>query len=308
MTFLSEKPIGIFYPFPEDHNPLLHSLRRDGIPFIVINPEQHSFEFKNKNRDVDFSLLYNDLSTPKGFVRDPDIVNHLNDYLKHLQSNDLRLIQGRMINGPDAVESINNRIRQVSIFSSLSLPFPKTTVVNHVDRLMSILPDFTFPVLLKPKETWKDSAVYRFNSPSALLNAVLGGRITLSGSILLQEYHETKNRSIVRAETVNGRFVHANKVFTLREPEEQFPLEWKSEAYTPSIEIIEAVEKVVRAAKIDIGAVEYFTSSKDNKIYFYSLRPFTNSNVTASGTSGVASIVSYLKTRLGKIHEMELSL
>ncbi|HYT69582.1 MAG TPA: hypothetical protein VEL51_24395 [Vicinamibacterales bacterium] len=48
------------------------------------------------------------------------------------------------------------------------------------------------------------------------------------------------------------------------------------EAYTPSAEIVDAVERIMAAAGIEIGGVEYMIDARDGKPYFYDINALSN--------------------------------
>lgn len=307
MSFIAEKPVGIFYEHPLEYNPLVSALQRRDIAVTLINPEEHYFT--PDDRDVPYSIIFNDLSSPTGFQRNSKSVDQLVNYTKHLELNEFKHAQGRIINGAVAVETLSNRARQLSVFSSLNIPFPKTKIVNSLDKLISILHEFTFPVLVKPNDAWKQLPILRFETLSQLVNSIVKNEVPFSDDLLLiQEYHRPKNNHVVRVETLNGRYVSAQKIFTIREPLPLWPVEYKTEPFNPSEEIIQAVESIVRAARVDVGSVEYFVDLKTNEVLFYSIRPHSNTRATQYSADLVEQVADYFEKRLSKIREIELAL
>jgi hypothetical protein len=306
MTFIAERPVGIFYEHPVEFNPLLNELTQRDIAFDLINPK--NFSFGPEQTDIPFSLIFNDLTTPLGIRRDPRTPDQLVAVTRHLELNQLKFAQGRIVNGSFDIENFANRARQLSIFSSLNLPFPKTRIVNSLDRLITVLSEFKFPVLIKPNNAWAEAPVLRYDSLSELVKDVVGGQGPISdGLLLVQEYHQPKNDHIVRVDTLNGQYLSAQRIYTIREPLPFWGAEHRVESFVPSAEVIEAVESIVRAARIDIGSVEYFTDSKTNQVYFYSIRPHSNSRA-ADGIVRVQTIADYFERRLAKIKEFALAL
>jgi len=50
----------------------------------------------------------------------------------------------------------------------------------------------------------------------------------------------------------------------------------KVEGYTPPSEVIEAVERIVAAAKIHVGGIEYVIDDRDGQIYYYDVNALSN--------------------------------
>jgi hypothetical protein len=50
----------------------------------------------------------------------------------------------------------------------------------------------------------------------------------------------------------------------------------KVEGYTPPAEVIAAIERIVRAAGIDVGGIEYIVDDRDGLIYYYDVNALSN--------------------------------
>ena len=48
------------------------------------------------------------------------------------------------------------------------------------------------------------------------------------------------------------------------------------EAFTPPPEIVRQVERIARAADIDVGGIEYLESARDGRLYFYDINALSN--------------------------------
>ena len=48
------------------------------------------------------------------------------------------------------------------------------------------------------------------------------------------------------------------------------------EGYTPPVEVIQAIERIVQAAKIDVGGIEYVIDDRDGQIYYYDVNALSN--------------------------------
>ena len=50
----------------------------------------------------------------------------------------------------------------------------------------------------------------------------------------------------------------------------------KVEGYTPPTQQICDVERIMRAAQIDVGGIEYIVDSRDGKLYYYDINALSN--------------------------------
>jgi hypothetical protein len=50
----------------------------------------------------------------------------------------------------------------------------------------------------------------------------------------------------------------------------------KVEGYTPPVDVIGAIERIVRAAGIDVGGIEYIVDDRDGLIYYYDVNALSN--------------------------------
>jgi hypothetical protein len=72
----------------------------------------------------------------------------------------------------------------------------------------------------------------------------------------------------------------------------------KVERYTPPQQIIDAVEKIVGAAQIEVGSVEYIVDDRDGRIVYYDINALSNFVANAPQILGFdphARLVDYLE-------------
>jgi glutathione synthase/RimK-type ligase-like ATP-grasp enzyme len=48
------------------------------------------------------------------------------------------------------------------------------------------------------------------------------------------------------------------------------------EAFTPPAETVRQVERIARAADLDVGGIEYLESARDGRLYFYDINALSN--------------------------------
>src|SRR5207302_10840789 len=115
---------------------------------------------------------------------------------------------------------------------------------------------------------------------------------------LVQELIPARNGHITRVETLGGKFLYAIDIFITGENFNLCPAEicqvesvpaflegqlsdapkvgLKVKRSTPPRSIIEAIEKIVAAAGIDVGSVEYMTDDRDGRAVFYDINALSN--------------------------------
>ncbi len=48
------------------------------------------------------------------------------------------------------------------------------------------------------------------------------------------------------------------------------------EGYTPPAEVVRTIERLVQAAGIDVGGIEYLVDDRDGEIYYYDVNALSN--------------------------------
>jgi hypothetical protein len=72
------------------------------------------------------------------------------------------------------------------------------------------------------------------------------------------------------------------------------------EAYTPPREVIDAIERIVQAAGIDVGGIEYMVDDRDGQLYYYDVNALSNfvaDAVNVIGFNPHARLVDFSKRR-----------
>ena len=121
----------------------------------------------------------------------------------------------------------------------------------------------------------------------------------IDSTALVQEFFPVRGGHITRVETLGGKFLYAIKVYPSGENFNLCPAEicrteeeacgantaaladgpetgLKVEAFTPPQEIIGTVEKIVAAAQIEVGSVEYLIDDRDGTVVYYDINALSN--------------------------------
>lgn len=313
------KPIGIYYEHPDWFKPLFAELERRNIAFERIDAAHH--RYNPADADSPYSLVVNRMSSSAYLRGNGQGIFHTAGYLTHLEQ-----IGVRVINGTVATSIETNKARQLALLASLGLSFPQTQVINHITQVLPAAEELRFPIVVKVNIGGAGAGIVRFDTREGLQAAVEANQIDLGidQTALVQEYVQPRGGHIVRVETLNGRFLYAMKVFTTGESFNLCPAEIcaipeaptadfclteapkkgiQVEAYTPPAEIIAAVERIAKTARIDVGGVEYLIDDRTGEVLFYDINALSNfvaDAVNVVGFDPYARFVDYLESQLEK--------
>jgi len=314
-----KRPIAIYYEHPHWFNPLFAELERRDIPYQRIDAGSHRFNpAAIPNGDGEPPLFFNRMS-PSAWKRGRgSAILYTLQYLAYLES-----LGSSVINGLHAFTFEVSKVLQVRLLRRLELPVPRTLVVNDPSQLPAAAAGLAFPLLVKPNIGGSGAGIIRFDDPESLTRAVESNRISagLDGTVLLQEYHPPEGQSIVRIETLAGRYLYAIRVhlgpeagFDLCPADicstpEGLALESSAcpagaakagltvESFDPPAGLIAAAERIAREAHLDVGGIEYLESERDGRLYFYDINALSNfvaDPVRVVGFDPTARLVDFL--------------
>ena len=278
------RPILIYYEHPDWFRPLFTELGRRGIPTLRVHADGHTFD--PADSPPPYAAVFNRMS-PSAWKRGrAGSIFYTHEYLAWLESHGVDVI-----NGTAAFRLETSKALQIALLAQLGLPAPRTRVVTSVDALPAAAESLTFPLVVKPNIGGSGAGIIRFDDPAALRKAMDDGAIAtgVDGTLLLQEYHRPRANSIVRIETLAGRYLYAIRVHLGDHPDFNLcPADiccpagasatsgLRATSYTPPAELIDAAERISRAAHIDVGGIEYLESARDGQIYFYDINALSN--------------------------------
>jgi len=317
-----KRPIAIYYEHPQWFRPLFFELDFRETPYLRVDAGQHRFTPGevpgNGSRPA---LLFNRMS-PSAWKRGRrSAIFYTHDYLAHLERENVAVF-----NGAASYRFETSKALQLSLLSQLGFPSPRTRIVNHPSLLPEAAEGLRFPLIVKPNIGGSGAGIRRFDSFLSLVEASENPSLadSVDGTLLLQEYHPPRNRSIVRVETLEHRYLYGIRVHL--GDEEGFDLcpadvckttdgrELTSSAcavdavkrglsvepYEPPREIIDAVERIAVATHLDVGGIEYLESERDGEIYFYDINALSNfvaDPVSVVGFDPTARLVDALIAR-----------
>jgi RimK-like ATP-grasp domain len=291
----TSRPIGIYYEHPDWFRPLFAELDRRNTPYRLLDASRHSYDATNGDGS-EFGLVFNRMS-PSAYLRGRghSILYTLN-YLAHLEQLDVRVV-----NGLRAFRIETSKALQLSLLKSLGLPFPAARVINHADQAVAASAGLRFPIVVKANIGGSGAGIVRFDRVEDLERAVAEGRIDLGldQAALVQEFVPARGGHITRVEVLGGQYLYAINVFSTGESFNLCPADicqtsdgvelnraacpvdapknnLRVEGFTPPPDAIADVLRIMRAADIEVGGVEYFIDDRDGRRYYYDINALSN--------------------------------
>ena len=319
MSRTARLPIAILYEHPDWFRPLFTELERRGMAYDRLDAAAHLFD--PSATGAPWSLVFNRAS-PSAYLRNhAQSTFHTLHWLRHLES-----IGVPVVNGARAYSYELSKATQLDLLRELGLPYPKARVINHASRAVEASRDYRFPVLVKANIGGSGAGIVRYDTVNALADAVAAGTVDLGvdHSALVQESAPLRDGHITRVETLGGKYLYAINVYPPQDSFDLCPADacqtttgaalvrgacaidaprsgMRVEATHPPTHIIEQVERISRAAHIDVGGVEYLVDDRDGEHYFYDINALSNFVADAPNVIGFdpfVRLVDYLEARV----------
>jgi hypothetical protein len=127
------RPLAVYYEHPDWFRPLFAELDSRGINYVKLNASCHSFN--PTAAGTDFSLFFNRMSASAYLRGNGQAIFFTQSYLAYLETTG-----ARVLNGSQAFALEISKARQLQLFDSLGLRFPKTRIVNCTDEILAAAP------------------------------------------------------------------------------------------------------------------------------------------------------------------------
>jgi glutathione synthase/RimK-type ligase-like ATP-grasp enzyme len=273
--------LAVLYEHPQWFQPLFAAVERRGMRYIPIQLAGHSFD--PASRDAPAPLILSRVAQ-SSFLREPE---HPIFYAEALLDHWERL-GARVINGADVLAIDSSKARQLSLMTSLGYAVPQTRVVHRARDLLAATEGLTFPLLVKANIGGSGAGIVRYSSAEELRASIADRMIpdSVDKVLLVQDYVPPRGGSIIRVETLGGKFLYAIEVESRGDSFDLCPADAcvaqpgraaiRMAAVTPSPEIIEAAERIARAAGLDLGGVEVVIDDRDGTPRFYDINAMSN--------------------------------
>ncbi len=288
-----QKPIAVYHEHQDWFRPLFAELDRRQLPYVRIDARSHRFDPRSRD---DYALVLNRMS-PSAFKRGSGhAIFYTLQYLAHLERQGVRVVNGRQAYSVEISKAL-----QLTLLKSLGLPCPVARVIHDPCQAPAAARDLRWPVVVKPNVGGSGAGIRRFDTPAQLAGAVAAGAVDLGpdSTALVQEFIPAEGGRITRVEVLGGRYLYAIRVYspggtfnlcpadacqttggaTLARtacPVDAPDLGLRVEGYTPPAAIVREVERIMAAARIDVGGVEYLTDARDGKRYYYDINALSN--------------------------------
>lgn len=288
------RTLAIYYEHQDWFRPLFAELDRRAIPFLALDATRHSYD--PREIEIPYAAVFNRMSPSAHLRGHGHGIFYTLQYLNHLENTGMRVI-----NGQKAFAIEISKARQLSLLDSLLLHYPRARVINSPSLAVSASDSLRFPIVVKANIGGSGAGIVRFDSREELIDAVENQRFDLGmdHTALVQEFIPARGGHITRVETLGGKYLYAIKVFTTGEtfnlcpadicqttdgtelartacPADAPPSGLRVEAFEPPPDVIRSVERIVAAAEIDVGGVEYIVDDRDGSLLYYDINALSN--------------------------------
>jgi hypothetical protein len=302
--------IGVLYEHPEWFRPLFAELDRRDLPYVRIDASEHRFD--PSAREAPYSLLVNRVSASSYLRGHAAAIFHAREYLGHLEA-----LGVPIVNGFRAYALDTSKARQLTLRTTLGLPHPCSRVVNQVGQIGPAAAELAYPIVVKPNIGGSGAGIVSYASAEEL--AAARPDPGLDGTVLVQEQLTAEGDAIVRVEILDGELLYAIRILLLPGSFNLCPADYCElpgiadgvsgrglpiEAYQPPDDVIEDAKRIVAAAGMELGGVEYLVNERDGLPYFYDVNALSNFVADAPRVIGFdpfVDLVDFLLERAGMV-------
>jgi len=308
----------VIHEHPEWQKPLFEALERRRVRYAPFDLKQAAFT----NVQAPTARLYFNQASPSAYVRGHARAVPL--ALAFMRTLERR--GARVLNGADVFALELSKSAQATLLHTLGIDTPRSITFNDVGALRAYEREISWPALLKPDQGGSGARIQVVGSLDEV-EAIFAADPTVwlpDNLFLLQEFlpHD-QDQGIVRLEFLGGQLLYAMRVKThgrfnlcpspVCNPEEGDgicdvpvpaaapPVEFYPFPEVPA-EAVQAATRIVGAARLDVGAVEYL-ETPDGRRVFYDINANSNlrpSVAAASGFDPFQRVVDYLIKELNR--------
>ena len=319
----SRRPIAVYHEHPDWFKPLFAELDRRGLPYERLDAAAHTFDPSERAADVPYSLVFNRAS-PSAYLRGhAQTTFYTLHWLRHLERLGIPTVNGSAVYALEL-----SKASQLDLLESLGLPYPRARAINNPATAVATAraARLRYPLLVKANVGGSGAGIIRFDHADALSTAVEQGLVTLGvdGTALLQEAAPLRDGHITRVETLNGEYLYAIDVYPAEGSFDLCPADacqrvdgvelvraacavdapktgLRVTQAHPSRAVIDQVERIARAAQLDVGGIELLVDDRDGRHYFYDVNALSNFVADAENVIGFdpfVNLVDYLAWRV----------
>jgi len=273
--------LGVLYEHPQWFQPLFAALERCDLPYVPLKLSGHRFDPSSK--EVPAPVILSRVAQ-SSFLREPEHpIFYAAALLDHWQR-----CGATVLNGAATLAIDSSKARQLSLIASLGLAVPKTRVVHRTSDLLGASEGMDFPLLVKANIGGSGAGIVRYSSLEELRSSLADGTTPQSVDkvLLLQDYVPARGGTILRIETLRGRFLYALEIDSGSDTFDLCPADAcmaqpgrsivRMKAVMPAMEIIRSAERIAKAAHLFVGGVEVIIDERDGTARFYDINALSN--------------------------------
>ena len=273
--------MAVLYEHPQWFQPLFAALERRGMPFEAVQLVGHAFDPSRLEPPAPLVLSR---VAQSSFLREPEHpIFYASALLDHWER-----CGAQVLNGADVLAIDSSKGRQLSLIASLGLGIPLTRVVHRARDLLAAAANMTFPLVVKANIGGSGAGIVRYASRDELIASIEDGTVpqSIDGVLLVQDYVPARGGSILRVETLGGRFLYAIEVESSGDSFDLCPADAcvvqpgrsavRIAAVQPDSELVRAAERIAQAAGLDVGGVELLIDDRDGTPRFYDINALSN--------------------------------
>jgi hypothetical protein len=294
MATRSAKPLAIYYEHPDWFRPLFAELDRRGTPYVKLQAGSHRWDPSEPSSP--YGVVFNRMS-PSAYLRGHGReIFATAEFLSHVEARGVRTV-----NGSAAWKTEISKADQLTLLRELGLPHPRARVISDPADAPAAAEGLRFPVVVKPNIGGSGAGIRRFDTLQGLRAVAREGTLDLGidGVALVQEYIPAADGRIVRVEVLDGRYLYAIRIYSTGDQFNLCPADvcqrvdgaeleraacaldaprngLRVEGYEPPAEVVQAVERIMTAAGIELGGVEYMIDARDGQLYYYDVNALSN--------------------------------
>ncbi len=273
--------LAVLYEHPQWFQPLFAALERRGMAYAPIQLSGHRFD--PASTDVPAPLVISRVAQ-SCFLRESE---HPIFYAEALLDHWARL-GARVLNGTDVLAIDSSKARQLSLITSLGYAVPETRVVHRARDLLAATEGMAYPLLIKANIGGSGAGITRYASPEELRASIADRTVPQSVDqvLLVQDYIPPHGGTILRIETLDGKFLYAIEVESSGDSFDLCPADAclaqpgrapiRMIAVTPPPHLIEAAERIAKAVGLDLGGIEVVIDDRDGTPRFYDINAMSN--------------------------------
>jgi glutathione synthase/RimK-type ligase-like ATP-grasp enzyme len=271
--------LAILYEHPQWFAPLWAALDRRGISYAKILLTDHSFDPVRSDPPAPVILSRVAMS---GFLREAEHgIFYAQSLLAHWAARGATVLNGAQVLAVDT-----SKARQLSLIAGLGLAVPETRIVHRRADLLAAADTMAYPLLVKANLGGSGAGIVRYSSCEELAQSIADRTVpeSVDNVLLVQDYVPPRGGSIIRMETLGGRFLYAIEVESGGDNFDLCPADAcavsrgpiRMAAVDPGTELIRDAEKIAQAAGLDVGGVEVVIDDRDGAARFYDINALSN--------------------------------